>query len=950
MLAEPAPAAAVQRRSPAARPRRRPPGGEEGLRRAGRRLRRAARPRRRVRGRDRRPGRQALDRRARAHRRARPRGARRCSPARWARTSCCASTAARARCACRAACSPTTATGSRTCSSRRWRPGPRDRERRVRHPRARRARGQRPARRARGPRGARRHAAAAARRPRARRARSPSAARETVARPLRRPAAGGPARRAVPRRRSARDERRRPPSAPGAVRDRARAPQPRRRRRRARRAASRSRARRACSAPTPTGSARDLPADEEWRIEWVKFGWGLDLAHAAAETGDPGYQQAWERLTASWIAQVRAGRRRRRGHRAPDPQLDLRLAALRRRRDEHADALLASLADQVAHVRANLAPERNHRTLELYALLSPRSRCPSSTATGCSTSPSPSSTATSPPTSAPTASTARPRRTTTLIALRSFVGARENARRYGIELPAGFDERLARALRVRRPLHAGRTGRSPRCRTPTPATTRRLLGQAAELLGDEELRFVGSRGRAGRAPALRHVSFPDGGYYVQRSGWDPERALPDLRLRPARRRRPRPLRPAELRGARRRPPARRRPGPRQLLRGAAEPAPLVPRHRRAQHRLRRRARPDALQPRPPARAGRARAVPRPRHRARARRARRRGDEPGLRGRPPSAGSRSSPTRYWIVEDRLRGRARAPLRPPLPPRAGGARRHARRGRHGARARPRADRSSAPTRRARARLGRPELRASCSTRRSSAPSRARARARASSRCSPRARPASRRRGWRSTRPGDSRSRSTGRATRSPCAATSCEWERAGVRVGGGARMTALLAPDPAVPQRDALLDERRMGALLGAGLTGAAADRCERVNAKYRVGDSLRVVYRLAAGGGAAHRRRPHLRRAAARASTARGRRGAPTGRCPPCSTRPSSRPCSGRSRTTAGSRRCALLDGALRRARPARRPRRSPAPGWWPTRPSAPRPPSASTPAAACSPT
>ena len=63
-----------------------------------------------------------------------------------------------------------------------------------------------------------------------------------------------------------------------------------------------------------------------------------------------------------------------------------------------------------------------------------------------------------------------------------------------------------------------------------------------------------------------------------------------------------------------------------------------------------------------------------------------------------------------------------------------------------------------------------------------------------------------------------------------------------------MTALLAPDPAVPQRDALLDERRMGALLGAGLTGAAADGCERVNAKYRVGDSLRIVYRIAAGGG------------------------------------------------------------------------------------------------------
>jgi aminoglycoside phosphotransferase len=62
-----------------------------------------------------------------------------------------------------------------------------------------------------------------------------------------------------------------------------------------------------------------------------------------------------------------------------------------------------------------------------------------------------------------------------------------------------------------------------------------------------------------------------------------------------------------------------------------------------------------------------------------------------------------------------------------------------------------------------------------------------------------------------------------------------------------MSALLAPDPAVPQRDALLDARRMGDLLGRRLAGAPARRCERVNAKYRVGDSLRVAYRLEAGG-------------------------------------------------------------------------------------------------------
>ena len=79
-----------------------------------------------------------------------------------------------------------------------------------------------------------------------------------------------------------------------------------------------------------------------------------------------------------------------------------------------------------------------------------------------------------------------------------------------------------------------------------------------------------------------------------------------------------------------------------------------------------------------------------------------------------------------------------------------------------------------------------------------------------------------------------------------------------------MSALLAPDPGVPQRDALLDEQRMATLLG-------ADRCERVNAKYRVGDSLRVVYRLEADGVShtvagrtfAGRSRSVYRRAAAR---------------------------------------------------------------------------------------
>lgn len=62
-----------------------------------------------------------------------------------------------------------------------------------------------------------------------------------------------------------------------------------------------------------------------------------------------------------------------------------------------------------------------------------------------------------------------------------------------------------------------------------------------------------------------------------------------------------------------------------------------------------------------------------------------------------------------------------------------------------------------------------------------------------------------------------------------------------------MSELLAPDPAVPMRDALLDAPRMAALLGRRLTGTPATG-ERVNAKYRVGESLRVVYRLETSAG------------------------------------------------------------------------------------------------------
>jgi Ser/Thr protein kinase RdoA (MazF antagonist) len=63
-------------------------------------------------------------------------------------------------------------------------------------------------------------------------------------------------------------------------------------------------------------------------------------------------------------------------------------------------------------------------------------------------------------------------------------------------------------------------------------------------------------------------------------------------------------------------------------------------------------------------------------------------------------------------------------------------------------------------------------------------------------------------------------------------------------------AWLTPDPAVPQRDALLDPRvvadRLGRLLG--IDGPVViERCERLRVNYQIGKSLRVLHRVEAAG-------------------------------------------------------------------------------------------------------
>ena len=79
-----------------------------------------------------------------------------------------------------------------------------------------------------------------------------------------------------------------------------------------------------------------------------------------------------------------------------------------------------------------------------------------------------------------------------MIALRSFVGARENCRRFDVALPRGFDERLARACEFA--LHMQRPdGTIPALSDSDTGDYTELLELAARLLARDDL-----AARAGR--------------------------------------------------------------------------------------------------------------------------------------------------------------------------------------------------------------------------------------------------------------------------------------------------------------------------------------------------------------------------------------------------------------------------------------------------------------------
>jgi Heparinase II/III N-terminus/Heparinase II/III-like protein len=276
-------------------------------------------------------------------------------------------------------------------------------------------------------------------------------------------------------------------------------------------------------------------ADVEWLILLHKFYYAAGLGVAFDETKDRRYAEKWAELTDQWIAAVPldfmpsdvAGRRIQNWisahyyfvtlNRAPNVSPDFYLR------------FLDSLRRQVEHLKANLTPARNHRTLELWAIFQaavvfPEFRDASewlefanrellanaqsdllSDGVQCELSTDYHH-----------------------IALRNFLYAIRLAALNGIEMPADLHRLVRRALEFSLYAHKP-DGWIPALSDGDTGSFLPLLKQGYELYGDKAMLYVATKGKQGRPPASRSRGFEQSGYYILRSGWGEREPFGDER-------------------------------------------------------------------------------------------------------------------------------------------------------------------------------------------------------------------------------------------------------------------------------------------------------------------------------------------------------------------------------------------------------------------------------------
>lgn len=277
-------------------------------------------------------------------------------------------------------------------------------------------------------------------------------------------------------------------------------------------------------------------SDIEWQIEWHKFYYGLDMAYAYSKTGDRKFLDTWTKLVSSFIRQVPVEfastdvLARRVQNWIYARQIFVRTKHFLRFPAGFENELLASIFQQTGYLKNNLTAERNHRTLELYALfivalalpqLDPRGELLRFAIDALSEN-----------LFADTLPDGVQRELSThyhCTVLRSFLGARENARRFGLSFAAEFDQRLIKACQFAMHIHRP-DGQIPAISDSDTGSYLDLLKLAGDVFDRPDFTYAATSGLNGTMPETSNVSFKESGYFIQRSGWGKDTAFKDERF------------------------------------------------------------------------------------------------------------------------------------------------------------------------------------------------------------------------------------------------------------------------------------------------------------------------------------------------------------------------------------------------------------------------------------
>ena len=267
------------------------------------------------------------------------------------------------------------------------------------------------------------------------------------------------------------------------------------------------------------------PNDIEWQIEWHKFYYGLDMAHAFSLTGDAKFLRGWEKLVRSFIRQVPVDfaskdvLARRVQNWIYARQIIKGTNYFHSFSGDFESELFTSINAQIEFLRENLTSERNHRTLELYSLFIAALAMPQldksiETVRFAMT-------ALSENLSTDIRADGVQREQSThyhCTVLRSFLGAKENADRFGLKFSEQFDDRLVKACEYAMHFHRP-DGQIPAFSDSDTGSYLDLLKLAGNIFSRPDFRYAATAGREGAPPTSSNVSFDESGYFIQRSGW-----------------------------------------------------------------------------------------------------------------------------------------------------------------------------------------------------------------------------------------------------------------------------------------------------------------------------------------------------------------------------------------------------------------------------------------------